>query len=311
MRIIYAGTPEFAVPPLKALLSSKHVVVAVFTQPDRPAGRGRKPQSSPVKQIAQEFDLSVYQPVSLKSPEVLQTLVELDIDLMIVAAYGLILPQIVLDIPRFGCWNIHASLLPRWRGAAPIQRAILAGDTQTGITIMQMSAGLDTGDILLTRACAILPTDTAGELHDRLSAQGATVLMEALTSLVSGGLTPKAQDEAYASYAKKLDKSASEINWFESAEMIHRKVRAFNPWPVAQTRFQGQILRIWKSAVPPQKFPHDQIPGEVIATSRDGIDVATGDGILRMLSLQLPGRKRIQAVDFLNANPMEGVRLPC
>ena len=311
MRIIYAGTPEFAVPPLKALLSSEHLVVSVFTQPDRPAGRGRKSRASPVKQIAQQFELTVYQPVSLTSPEVLQTLVALDVDLMIVAAYGLILPQVVLDIPRFGCWNIHASLLPRWRGAAPIQRAILAGDTQTGITIMQMSAGLDAGDILLTRACPILPTDTAGDLHDRLSLQGAKALTDALAALVSNSLIPAAQDEADASYAKKLDKSEAEINWFDSAEMIHHKVRAFNPWPVAQTRFHGQVLRIWKSAVPPQKLPHDQAPGEVIATSQNGIDVATGSGILRMLGLQLPGRKQIRAADFLNAYSMRGVRLPC
>ena len=308
MRIIFAGTPEFAVPPLHALLNGGHTLVAVMTQPDRPAGRGRKLRKSPVKQLAEQSALQIYQPVSLKDKEILRTLSSLDADIMVVAAYGLMLPQALLDIPRLGCVNIHASLLPRWRGAAPIQRAILAGDAETGITIMQMSAGLDTGDILLTRRCPIYTDDTAASLHDRLAALGASAIIDALDALLNDHLTPQPQDDALAVYAKKLDKSEAQIDWTRGAEELSRKVRAHNPWPVAHTHFDGKILRIWEAKAVPGSQTGE--PGQVIAAGREGVDVLTGDGVLRLISLQLPGGRRISAADFANAQAIDDVRLP-
>ena len=249
LRIIFAGTPDFAAVALQAIINSGHEVAAVYTQPDRPAGRGRKLKPGPVKQLAMAHAIPVCQPVSLKDESEQQKLRDWNADLMVVAAYGLILPKAVLEIPRFGCLNIHASLLPRWRGAAPIQRAILAGDTESGISIMQMDVGLDTGDILLRTAIEIESHDTGGSLHDKLAIQGAKDLLSALNQVSQQQLTPIAQDNAQASYAHKLDKSEAHIDWSQSANSIERLVRAFNPWPMAFTLLNGKPLRIYKAEV--------------------------------------------------------------
>ncbi len=309
LRVVYAGTPEFAVPALQALLDSRHAVVAVYTQPDRPAGRGRKLRPSPVKALAQTHDLPVEQPARLKGSETLERLAGYAPDVMVVAAYGLILPQRVLALPAHGCLNIHASLLPRWRGAAPIQRALLAGDTETGVTIMQMAPGLDTGAMLLKRACPIRDTETAASLHDRLATLGAEALLATLEQLVAGELQPEPQDEAAACYAAKLDKAEAALDWCEPAVVLARQVRGFNPWPIAYTYYQGQPLRIW--AATPLAADAEvaaRQPGEIVAATAAGIDVATGQGILRITELQLPGGKPLAAGQFLNARSLAGVR---
>jgi methionyl-tRNA formyltransferase len=295
-RIVYAGTPEFAVPALAALIAAGRAPVAVYTQPDRPAGRGRRLTASPVKQLAQEAGIPVVQPPSLKPAEAQAELAALAPDVMVVAAYGLILPRTVLAIPALGGLNIHASLLPRWRGAAPIQRAILAGDTETGVCLMQMEPGLDTGPVF---ACEHLPLEadaTAASVHDRLATMGANLLLERLDAILDGSLVPRPQLEQGVLYAHKIDKGEAWIDWAESALAIDRRVRAFNPWPVAQTGFDDRVLRVHAArSLPGESVPGDIPPGTVLAARRDGVDVATGDGILRLQMVQLPGRKPIPA----------------
>jgi methionyl-tRNA formyltransferase len=300
-KIIFAGTPEFAAIALAQLIKHEHDIVAVYTQPDRPAGRGRKLLPSPVKQIALEHHIPVEQPESLKKdPAAVDKLKHYAPDIMIVAAYGLLLPQSVLDIPTFGCLNIHASLLPRWRGAAPIQRAILAGDEETGITIMQMDAGLDTGDMLLKRPLLIDAGCTAGELHDQLAALGSKAILQTLDDLAANKLHPQKQDPALATYAKKLDKREAWINWNQSAQQIDRQIRAFNPWPVAQTRIADKVVRLRKAQV--INAASDASPGIIVQVNNDGIDVACGDGQLRLLDGQLPGGKPLSINDLLNGH---------
>ncbi|WP_299871872.1 methionyl-tRNA formyltransferase [uncultured Cocleimonas sp.] len=308
MKIVYAGTPDFAVPALQSLISSGHKVVAVYTQPDRPAGRGRKVQFGPVKQVAVDAGIPVEQPLSLKDEDAQQTLSAYDADVMIVAAYGLILPQAVLDMPRYGCLNIHGSLLPRWRGAAPIHRAIQTGDTETGVTIMQMALGLDTGDMLLKRTCPITTEDTSQTIHDRLASDGAEALLKALDLIEKDELEPVIQDDALTTYAEKLNKAEAEIDWSQSAKDIDLKIRAFNPWPVAFTLLNGKPLRIYMSKVVEENS--DQKPGTVISESSEGIVIATGDGVLSFSRLQLPGKKAMDVKDFINGQSLMGNVFP-
>lgn len=306
LKIIFAGTPEFAIPTLQALLNSEHQICAVYTQPDRPAGRGQKLTASAVKQLAVAHQLPVYQPVTLRDATVQQILRNFNADIMIVIAYGLILPKAVLTIPRYGCVNVHASLLPHWRGAAPIQRAILNGDKLTGITIMQMDEGLDTGEILQQENCSIHDDDTSASLQERLAKLGATALLEALTKIESNSIQQKPQDNALTSHAAKISKAEAELDWHLSAIALDRKIRAFNPWPVAYTLFQQQPLRIWQAKALPEKS--SLAPGTLIHADKSGIDVATGEGILRILQLQLPNGPRISPNDFVNAR--KNVLLP-
>jgi len=302
LRVVFAGTPEFAVPCLQACRASGADVVAVYTQPDRPAGRGRKLAASPVKEAALAAGIPVEQPESFKAEADRERLAAYAPDLMVVVAYGLILPRKVLAIPRLGCWNVHASLLPRWRGAAPIQRAILAGDSESGVDLMQMEAGLDTGPVLVERRTPIGADDTGGSLHDRLSALGADALAEGLRRTLAGEiLTPRAQPEDGVMYAHKLDKAEARLDFSLPATELERKVRAFDPWPVAEADVAGERLRIW-SARAIEGVPG--VPaGEVIAASRAGIDVACAEGALRLTAVQRAGGRRIGAADYLNARP--------
>lgn len=306
MKIIFSGTPEFAVPALQMLLDSEHEVVAVYTQPDRPAGRGRKLQTGPVKSLALTEGIPVYQPLNLKQDADIAQLQALDADLMVVVAYGLILSQQVLDIPRLGCINIHGSLLPRWRGAAPINRAIMAGDTQTGVTIMRVVKQLDAGDMLRKTVCEIGEHETASELHDRMKVMGAEGLQKTLALMQAGQLNPEKQDEALVTYAHKLEKSESELDWTRSAIELARQVRGLNAWPVAQTTLQDKVMRVWQAEVVAGNS--DALPGSILADEKH-IDVVTGDGVLRLLEIQLPGKKRMQVADFLNAHHVAGLQL--
>ncbi len=308
LRIVFAGTPEFAARALEALIHSPHRVVAVYTQPDRPAGRGRRLTPPPVKTLAEAHGIPVHQPTTLRDDATLATLRGHGADLMVVAAYGLILPPEALTATPLGAVNIHASLLPRWRGAAPIQRALLAGDRETGITLMQMDEGLDTGAILATAAIPIGPEDTAATLHDRLADLGARLLLESLPPLAAGTLTPRPQDDARATYADKLDKEEARIDWHRPAVEIDRQIRAFDPWPVAYTHLDdGTRLRIWRAR--PLPHPADAPPGTIVAIDRDGLHVATGDGRLLVREVQPAGKRRMSARDLANARPLEGTRL--
>lgn len=308
LRIIYAGTPDFSVPALQALIDSEHEVVAVYTQPDRPAGRGRKIRFGSVKQLAVEHDIPVEQTTTLKTQEEQQKLRDYQADLMVVAAYSLILPQAVLDTPKYGCLNIHASLLPRWRGAAPIQRSIQAGDAETGVTIMQMAAGLDTGDILYKVVVPITAEDGGQSIHDKLAEDGATALMTVLELLLNDALQPEVQDDSLANYAHKLHKSEGEIDWTKPAKEIDCLVRAFDAWPTAYTIYRGKPLKILNSCV--TENYSQAAAGEVINESKAGIDIATGEGALRVTRLQIPGGKKLQVQDFLNARSLAGEIFP-
>jgi methionyl-tRNA formyltransferase len=305
MRILFAGTPEFAVAALDALANSLHTLVGVYTQPDRPAGRGRVLTPSPVKQRALSLKLPIYQPPTLRDAAAQSELAALRPDLMVVVAYGLILPQAVLDIPRLGCINIHASLLPRWRGAAPIQRAILAGDQESGITLMQMDAGLDTGPMLLQLPCAIEPDDSARELHDRLAALGAEALLRVLTMLEAGTHKPQLQDAAGVTYAHKIEKAEAVIDWHQPALAIARQVRAFNPWPVAASSLNGKTVRVWQARMLSTESG-DATPGRIVAAGPEGVDVATGAGLLRLLQLQWPGGRVLTAAEASNGRSLAG-----
>jgi methionyl-tRNA formyltransferase len=308
-RILFAGTPTFAVPALSALITAEWPIVGVYTQPDRPAGRGRKTMPSPVKQVALDAELPVLQPASLKDPSALAQLQDFAADLMIVVAYGLILPPGVLASPRLGCVNIHASLLPRWRGAAPIQRALLAGDEITGVSLMQMEQGLDTGPVFATQRARIAPRETAGSLHDRLAAIGAKLLLDKLPDLLAQRITPTPQDNEAATYAAKLEKREAPIDWRQPASAIDRRIRAFDPWPVAQTGCGSETLRIWNAEPLEAIDTDDAIPGTILASGPEGIDVATGAGALRVTRLQAPGKRPIAAADFAHSRRLNGLIL--
>lgn len=299
LRIIFAGTPDFAARHLDALLSSQHQVVGVFTQPDRPAGRGKKLMPGPVKVLAEDKGIPVFQPATLRKAENQQLVADLNADVMVVVAYGLILPQAVLDMPRLGCVNVHGSLLPRWRGAAPIQRSLWAGDAETGVTIMQMDIGLDTGDMLYKLSCPIEAEDTSGTLYDKLAGLGPKGLLDTLQQLAHGTAKPEVQDEALVTYAEKLSKEEARINWSLSAAQLERCIRAFNPWPMSWLEIDGQPLKVWRASVISTQA--NSAPGTIVAASKQGIQVATADGILNLEELQPAGKKAMKAQDLLNS----------
>ena len=303
LRIIFAGTPDFSVPPLHMLIAQGFSPIAVLTQPDRPAGRGRQLQASPVKQAAATAAIPVHQPISLKSEAARELLSSLEPDLMIVVAYGLILPAEILQLPKQGCWNIHASLLPRWRGAAPVQRAIEAGDRESGVCIMQMDEGLDTGPVIQRASIALDEQETGGSLHDRLAELGASTLLDCVCKLSHGEpIMAEPQPDSGITYASKLQKAEAQIDWSESAEALERRIRAFNPWPVAWCMVEGERTRIWKSEVVGEA--HDSRPGSVLSAGKPGIDIATGKHVLRLLELQRPGKRRMSAANYLNAKAL-------
>ena len=298
LRVIFAGTPDFAAQHLQALLDSSHQVVAVYSQPDRPAGRGRKLTASPVKALALKHAIEVQQPLSLKDADTQQVLATYNADIMVVVAYGLLLPQVILDTPRLGCINVHGSLLPRWRGAAPIQRAILAGDSMSGVSVMQMEAGLDTGPMLLKAQIPIAPIDTSASLYEKLAVLGRNSLVEALDSLQSGGLTAQVQDNAAANYAAKLTKAEGAIDWHQSAQQISLQVRGLNPWPVAYSDWQDSRLRIWMAHA--IDTSSNQPAGSLVALDKTGLEVACGIGHLKITQLQWPGGKALIQSELMN-----------
>ena len=299
LNIIFAGTPDFAATHLKALIDSSHNVIAVFSQPDRPAGRGNKLTTSPVKQLAVEHNIPVYQPTTLKTEEIQKIIADLNADIMIVVAYGLILPQAVLDIPKLGCLNVHGSLLPRWRGAAPIQRACWAGDSETGITIMQMDAGLDTGNMLYKLACPIEANDTSATLYEKLAKLGPQALLDTLTLINQGKVKPEKQQQSQATYAEKLSKQEAKLDWNLSAKQLERCVRAFNPWPVSYFEVNGEPVKVWQAQV--ITVEHNQPIGTILQADKKGICIATSDGALNMTVLQPAGKKPMSAQDLLNS----------
>ncbi len=306
MKIIFAGTPDFALPALQMLIDSEHDVYAVYTQPDRPAGRGRKLTPSPVKKLALNVGIPIFQPETLKSEEDLQQLATFNADLIIVVAYGIILPQKVIDTPKRGCINIHGSLLPRWRGAAPIHRALMAGDDETGITIMQLVKKLDAGDMLHKEVCVIEATSTSSDLHDKLANLGAIGLQKVLAQIEAGTLVAEKQDESLVTYAAKLEKSESQLDWNLSAVELDRKIRGLNSWPVAQTLFQGKVLRVWNAILSTEQS--SLVPG-VVCQQGKRMSVTTGQGVIDLLEVQLPGGKRMDVQAFLNAHEVNGVKL--
>ncbi|CAE6926312.1 methionyl-tRNA formyltransferase [Vibrio alginolyticus] len=299
LRIVFAGTPDFAARHLAALLSSEHEVIAVYTQPDRPAGRGKKLTASPVKNIALEHDIPVYQPENFKSDEAKQELADLNADIMVVVAYGLLLPQAVLDTPKLGCINVHGSILPRWRGAAPIQRSIWAGDAETGVTIMQMDIGLDTGDMLKIATLPIEATDTSASMYEKLAELGPQALIDCLADIATGKANPVKQDDDLANYAKKLSKEEARIDWNDDAAHIERCVRAFNPWPISHFEAAENSIKVWQSHVSEQTS--DKPAGTIVQADKTGIYVVTGNGVLVLEQLQVPGKKAMSVQDILNS----------
>ncbi|MGP8308595.1 methionyl-tRNA formyltransferase [Vibrio sp. YIC-376] len=299
LRIVFAGTPDFAARHLAAILSSEHEVIAVYTQPDRPAGRGKKLTASPVKNIALEHNIPVYQPENFKSDEAKQELVDLNADIMVVVAYGLLLPQAVLDTPKLGCINVHGSILPRWRGAAPIQRSIWAGDAETGVTIMQMDIGLDTGDMLKIATLPIEAIDTSASMYEKLAELGPQALIDCLTDIATDKAVPVKQDDELANYAKKLSKEEARINWSDDAAHIERCVRAFNPWPMSHFEAAENSIKVWQSRVSEQTS--SKPAGTIIQADKTGIYVATGNGVLVLEQLQVPGKKAMPVQDILNS----------
>lgn len=306
MRIIFSGTPDFAIPALQMLIASKHELCAVYTQPDRPSGRGRKLTPSAVKKLALEVGVPVFQPETLKTEEDIKQLASLNADLMIVVAYGLLLPQAVLDAPKYGCINIHGSLLPRWRGAAPIHRAVLAGDEKTGVTIMQVIKKLDAGDMLHKEECMIEANTSSSDLHDKLATLGAIGLEKVLAQIEQGTLVAEKQDEDLVTYAAKLEKNEAVLDWTLSAIELDRKIRGLNSWPVAQTLFQDKVLRVWRAELCEDE---ESLPAGIVSQQGKKMRVGTGSGSINLLQVQLPGGKRMDIHAFLNSHDVDGIKL--
>ncbi|CAM2967390.1 methionyl-tRNA formyltransferase [Vibrio rarus] len=299
LKIVFAGTPDFAADHLAALLSSEHEVIAVYSTPDKPAGRGKKLTASPVKNLAVEHNIPVFQPENFKSDEAKQQLVDLNADIMVVVAYGLLLPKAVLDTPRLGCINVHGSILPRWRGAAPIQRSIWAGDAETGVTIMQMDVGLDTGDMLHIATLPIQAEDTSAALYHKLAKLGPVALVDCLATIANGTAVAIKQDDDLSNYAKKLSKEEARLDWSKDAQALEREIRAFNPWPMSYFSVADKNIKVWKAHVNPE--PCTQAAGTIVSADKSGIQIATGNGSLVLENIQVPGKKAMSVGDVLNS----------